>query len=97
MGTKRTMTMTAFAKLRGVSRVTAHTWRNRGYIVMTDDRLVDVARSNALLDSRPDVYRGGVKDMGGTPRGWDRFEACADLTLEQLQDAVNALAEEFER
>jgi hypothetical protein len=68
MGTKQTMTMTAFAKMRGVSRVTANTWRNRGLVIIADNGRVDVARSNAMLADRAETYRGGV--VGGTPKGF---------------------------
>jgi hypothetical protein len=52
----------AFARRCGVSRATVHGWKEHGYLKMASDgRRVDVAASEALLASRPEVYRGGRK------------------------------------
>ncbi len=49
-----------FAKLRRVSRKTVTVWRQRGYVVLAANGLIDVSTTNALLDARLPVYRGGV-------------------------------------
>lgn len=62
------MTVSAFARLRGVSRVTVYTWCTRGYVVRDSaDGLVQVAESVAKLDARPLANRGGW--LGGTKPG----------------------------
>jgi hypothetical protein len=44
---------------------------------------------------RGHAYRGGV--IGGTPLGWRAAGAYSDMTLEELNEAVDAMAREFER
>jgi len=53
------MRQSAFAAYRGVSRKTVTKWKSRGLLVLKGD-LVDVAASDAALDARPPIYRGGV-------------------------------------
>jgi hypothetical protein len=65
------LTISAFARLRKVSRVTVYTWCARGYVVRDNNGLVQVAASVAKLDARPQVNRGGVR--GGTPAGWSSW------------------------
>jgi hypothetical protein len=48
-----------FAALHGVARSTVTDWKARGYIVFTQDGLVNVPASNAILNGRPSVNRGG--------------------------------------
>jgi hypothetical protein len=55
----QTLSQADFARHRGVSKPCVTIWKRQGKIVM-DGRKVDVAASEALLDSRPLVYRGGV-------------------------------------
>lgn len=65
MTAEETMSLSAFARKRGVSRVTARKWRDRGLVLIDDNGRVRVAASDALLDGRPEVYRGGR--IGGNP------------------------------
>lgn len=62
---EKTLTLSAFAKLRGVTRMTVHRWRDRGHVLLDDKGRVRVAASNAMLADRPEVYRGGRR--GGNP------------------------------
>jgi len=55
----QTLSQADFARHRGVSKPCVTIWKRQGKIVM-DGRKVDVAASEALLDSRPAIYRGGV-------------------------------------
>jgi len=55
----QTLSQADFARHRGVSKPCVTIWKRQGKIIM-DGRRVDVAASEALLDSRPLVYRGGV-------------------------------------
>lgn len=48
-----------FSRLKGVSRKTATIWKQKGWLVVTDAGLVDVAATEALLAQRPTTYRGG--------------------------------------
>lgn len=59
-----TATMTTFAKLHGVTRAAVYKWKASGHLVFAPDGKVDVSASNARLDARPDVYRGGRKRTG---------------------------------
>jgi hypothetical protein len=54
-----TMTMPAYARRHGVSRVCTGKWAKRGIVVMTADGLVDVHKSDKRLAGRPERYRGG--------------------------------------
>jgi hypothetical protein len=55
----QTMTQAAYARYRGVSKVTVLNWRRRGAITMRGD-LVDVEASDKFLNGRPEKYRGGT-------------------------------------
>jgi hypothetical protein len=57
--TPEAVSLAQFARMRGVSRKTTSTWKQRGWLVMTEGGLVDVAASTALLSQRPETYRGG--------------------------------------
>lgn len=46
------MTQTDFAAFAGVSKVTVTKWKKKGFVVLTDDGLVDVGRSIILLRDR---------------------------------------------
>jgi hypothetical protein len=48
-----------FARQRGVSRAALTAWSVRGLLVLSDDGRVDVTASNARLDERPEIYKGG--------------------------------------
>jgi hypothetical protein len=48
-----------FARQRGVSRAALTAWQARGLLVLSDDGRVDVEASNARLEERPEIYRGG--------------------------------------
>jgi hypothetical protein len=48
-----------FARQRGVSRAALTAWSARGLLVLSDDGRVNVEASNARLDERPEIYRGG--------------------------------------
>ena len=62
---EKTDTLSAFARTRGVTRMTMQRWRARGYVLLDKNGRVRVAASNAMLDARPEVYRGG--QVGGNP------------------------------
>jgi phage terminase Nu1 subunit (DNA packaging protein) len=49
-----------FARRHGVSRNAVSRWKRLGYVVVRQDGLVDVERSEALLAGRPLKYRGGT-------------------------------------
>jgi phage terminase Nu1 subunit (DNA packaging protein) len=52
---------TEFARLRGVSRAALTAWQQKGFLVLSlDGKRVDVEASNALLDARPAVHKGGI-------------------------------------
>jgi len=54
------MSQTQFAQHRGVSRKTVTVWKQQGFLVLGSDGLVDVVATEAVLNERPDRYRGGV-------------------------------------
>jgi hypothetical protein len=56
---EKTLTLSAFAKMRGVTRMTVHRWRNRGHVLLDEYGRVRVAASNAMLADRAETYRGG--------------------------------------
>ena len=62
-----------FARHRGVSETTVSRWKLLGRVMVLPDGQIDLEVSDAMLDSRPVAYRGGV--IGGTPRGWRRAGA----------------------
>lgn len=47
-----------FARIRGVSRKTVTKWKQSGLVILDNKGNVDVAASGALLEQRPEVYRG---------------------------------------
>jgi len=55
-----------FARQRGVSRAALTAWSARGLLVLSDDGRVDVTASNARLDERPEIYRGGQCSVPST-------------------------------
>jgi len=55
-GPSANVSQAEFSRLKGVSRKTATIWKQKGWLVVTDAGLVDVA---ALLAQRPTTYRGG--------------------------------------
>jgi phage terminase Nu1 subunit (DNA packaging protein) len=77
------VTMVAFAKLHGVSRAAAYKWKARGLIVHTANGRVDVAASNARLDTygsrRRSAAGAALKSEEGGPQedplAWSTPEA----------------------
>jgi hypothetical protein len=60
MTTEKYMTMAAFARHVGVTKVTVLTWKKRGHLVFGPDRKhLDVAKSIECLKARPTKFRGG--------------------------------------
>jgi hypothetical protein len=57
----------AYAKHRGVSVSAAVKWKKLGRVLVLPSGKIHLEKSDVLLDSRPQVYRGGV--IGGTPAG----------------------------
>jgi hypothetical protein len=53
------LTQAAFARLRGVARKTVTHWKNLGLLVFAPDGRIDVAASEARIDARPEVRKGG--------------------------------------
>lgn len=49
-----------YARRRGVSRFCVTDWKKKGLLTFSSDGRVDVAESDARVDSRPATYRGGV-------------------------------------
>lgn len=86
MPTPETCTLAEFARRRGVSRKTTTTWKQRGWLVMTDDGQVDVAGSTNLLNQRPAVYRGGHTNRDSTNGG-----AEMEAAREQLRHDDSAM------
>src|ERR1019366_9895914 len=48
-----------FARQRGVTRAALTAWSARGFLVLDDAGLVNVEASNARLDERAEIYKGG--------------------------------------
>jgi phage terminase Nu1 subunit (DNA packaging protein) len=48
-----------FARIRGVTRQLLTAWQAKGLLVLSDDGRVNVEASNALLDGRPEIHKGG--------------------------------------
>lgn len=63
------VTQAEFARQQDVSRKSVTVWKARGYIVLNEAGLVNVAASNALLAARPDRYRGGVTKRASESKG----------------------------
>jgi hypothetical protein len=84
-----------YARWRGVSEKTVNQWRRKGRVALLPDGHIDKELSDEMLDARPLAYRGGV--IGGTPKGWSAAGACADMTLAELEEAVERMAAEYER
>ena len=57
----------AYAKHRGVSVSAAVKWKKLGRVLVLSSGKIHMEKSDAMLDARPEVYRGGV--IGGTPAG----------------------------
>jgi hypothetical protein len=55
-----TLTQSAFAKRRNVSRNAVSVWKRKGLLVLNNEGLVDVEKTEWNLDQRPASYRGGV-------------------------------------
>jgi hypothetical protein len=89
---QETMSRTQFGALHGVSRVAVNRWLKRGQAVLAEgaDR-IEVARSNKLLASRCDVYRGGkasdVSRKNGRS-GLDSLSAEEAATMEAAAGVV---------
>ncbi|BCP53794.1 hypothetical protein K32_24110 [Kaistia sp. 32K] len=49
-----------YGRHRGVSRKTVTDWKQKGILVLDERGRVDVAKTDAALNERPAVYRGGV-------------------------------------
>lgn len=102
MTTEKYVTMAAFARHVGVTKVTVLTWKKRGHLVFGPDRKrVDVAKSIERLKARPTKFRGGETkgprngaDAGPTP---DQVVAAPDWSLAEStrrrQAAMARLAE----
>lgn len=69
MPTPEVVSLAEFARMRGVSRKTTSTWKQKGWLAMTEDGRVDVAASTTLLNQRPPIYRGGHTNRGHTVNG----------------------------
>lgn len=57
----------AYARHRKVTPKTVHFWRRNGRVVEVANGQIDMEQSDAMLDARPEVYRGGRKGGGGAP------------------------------
>jgi hypothetical protein len=86
----------AFARRRRVSRSTVHTWKKRGWLKLAPDgERIDVSASEALLASRPEVYRGGRKH--DAPHEPDPTLAEATRRKEMARAELSELRLERER
>ncbi len=93
----KTLTESAFAKRRGVSRACVTKWKARGLVQITADGLVNVGASEALLDGRPAQYRGGrtktariIKPqqsaaVSADPARWSTAEAIRQKEIAQAR------------
>jgi phage terminase Nu1 subunit (DNA packaging protein) len=79
--TDQYLTQRAFAKVRAVTEKTVSVWKSRGLLVMTAEGLVAVAASNAILDSRAEVYRGGAASAPSDKAEPFKVEGAAPETL----------------
>jgi hypothetical protein len=67
MTTEKYMTMAAFARHVGVTKVTVLTWKKRGHLVFGPDRKhLDVPKSIECLKARPTKFRGGETRVRAT-------------------------------
>jgi hypothetical protein len=94
---RKDTTLAGFAKLRGVSRAAVTKWKKRGLLVFTSDGNVDIAASDARLEDRPPVYRGGAvkatttrpKPVNGfahtDPASWSTAEAVRHKEIAQAR------------
>src|SRR5689334_13195857 len=74
----------AFARLRGVSRVTVTQWKRDGYLVLRG-KLVDAAASTTKLNERPVAMRRAAEDEAAVAA--ERFlrESGAPYTLSEAR------------
>lgn len=57
-----------YAKHRGKTAGAAHHWKQKGLLVFNYDATIDRAASDAILDARPEKYRGGSVNGRGPPK-----------------------------
>jgi len=89
-----------FARMRGVSRAAVGAWHRRGLLVL-DGGLVDVDSSNARLDARPEVYRGGrVKELPAAkpsaPEASDNPSTWTTAEAIRRKETATALVKQLE-
>jgi phage terminase Nu1 subunit (DNA packaging protein) len=87
----------AFARMRSVSRACVGSWHKRGLLVLDGAGLVDVAASNANLDARADIYRGGrraVPSNGTEKAAAARKPVGATCAAVDHSEAGHALADQ---
>jgi len=92
------MTQAAYAKHRGVARKTVTMWKSKSLLVM-DGPLVCTAASDAILDGRAPIYRGGRANIrgnatvnGATPESVNLDDALGWSTIEAQRRKEIALA-----
>lgn len=90
----KTMTLSAFARHRGVSRQTVWNWQRAGLVVTGDGGAVDVAKTERLLAERPAVRKGGaVKQPPSPVLHGETVEQAAERIVVDEGKAPHTLAE----
>jgi hypothetical protein len=84
-----TMTMAAYARRHGVSKVTVGKWLKRGALRMAGE-LVDVAASDQRLAGRPARYRGGAAKDKSRPAAKAAKKPKALVDSLTRKEAANA-------
>jgi len=82
---KKYMSQAEFSRYRGVSRATVTEYKKKGLLVFLEDGRVDVAASEARLDSSLDPTRGGDR----SPR--DGKPSAKDSSSELAKEKINEL------
>jgi hypothetical protein len=87
------LSQSAFARYRRVTRKTVTVWKQKGFVVLNASGNVDVRRSNALLDARPECSRGGMTNR--RPADASDFTDGAPIAIDDVPPALLAEAADW--
>jgi hypothetical protein len=87
------LSQAAFARYRRVTRKTVTIWKQKGFVVLDARGNVEVQRSDALLDARPECSRGGMTNR--RPAAACDFADSATITIDDVPPALIAEAADW--
>lgn len=80
------MTQAEFARHRAVARSTVNEYKKKGWLVMTDEGLVNVVASEKLLADNLDPTRGGDRTRAQKPAAERRL---SDAKAEEIETKIS--------